>query len=128
MGCSRVTSIGGVVDAVLVSTNMPFSRRCLLSLQAALPLLLTEIFQSAIIYEFYVLYLLMPLMSDFFQAPSSRILRMDSSFVICTITIIFQFVIIDGAKVGIRYAKYGHYLQKNERFDFKTIMSIQKCQ
>lgn len=43
--------------------------RCLLSLQAALPLLLTEIFQSAIIYEFYVLFL-MPLMSDFFQAPS----------------------------------------------------------
>ena len=86
MGCSRVTPIGGVVDAVLVSTNIPFSRRCLLSLQAALPLLLTEIFQSAIIYEFYVLLL----MSDFFQAPSSRILRMDSSFVICTITIIFK--------------------------------------
>lgn len=128
MGCSRVTSIGGVVDAVLVSTNMPFSRRCLLSLQAALPLLLTEIFQSAIIYEFYVLYLLMPLMSDFIQAPSSRILRMDSSFVICTITIIFKFFIIDGAKVGIRYAEYGHYLQENERLDFKTIILIQKCQ
>lgn len=49
MGCSRVTPIGGVVVVVLVSTNIPFSRRCLLFLQAALPLFLTEIFQSAII-------------------------------------------------------------------------------
>ena len=67
-------------------------------------------------------------MSDFFQAPSWRMLRMNPSFVICTIMIIFQFFIIDGAKVGIRYAKYGHSLQENERLDIKTIIPIQKYQ
>ena len=48
IGGSRVTPIGGVVDIVLVSMNIPFSRRCLLFLQAALPLFLTTILQSAI--------------------------------------------------------------------------------
>lgn len=48
IGCSRVTPIGGVVDIVLVSMNIPFSRRYLLFLQAALPLFLTTILQSAI--------------------------------------------------------------------------------
>ena len=46
---SRETPMGGIGETVLVSMNIPFSSRCLLSLQAALPLFLTTILQSAII-------------------------------------------------------------------------------
>jgi len=48
IGRSRETPIGGIGETVLVSINIPFSRRCLLSLQAALPLFFTTILQSAI--------------------------------------------------------------------------------
>ena len=49
IGRSRETPMGGIGETVLVSMNIPFSSRCLLSLQAALPLFLTTILQSAII-------------------------------------------------------------------------------
>ena len=48
IGRSRATPIGGIGEIVLVSMNIPFSRRCLLSLHAALPLFFTTILQSAI--------------------------------------------------------------------------------
>ena len=49
IGRSRETPMGGIGETVLVSMNIPFSRRCLLSLHAALPLFFTTILQSAII-------------------------------------------------------------------------------
>ena len=52
IGRSRATPIGGIGEIVLVSMNIPFSRRCLLSLHAALPLFFTTILQSAIIHLF----------------------------------------------------------------------------
>ena len=52
IGLSRATPIGGIGEIVLVSMNIPFSRRCLLSLHAALPLFFTTILQSAIIHLF----------------------------------------------------------------------------
>ena len=54
IGCSRCTLSGGVDVIVLVSTNIPFSSFCFLSLQAALLLYLAVIFQSAIIINFEV--------------------------------------------------------------------------
>ena len=48
--------MGGVDAIVLVSTNMPFSRRCLLSLQTVLPLFFTEILQSAMLNRFGLYY------------------------------------------------------------------------
>lgn len=50
IGRSRATPMGGIGETVLVSINMPFSRRCRLSLHAALPLFFTTILQSAMIY------------------------------------------------------------------------------
>ena len=49
IGRSRATPMGGIGETVLVSINMPFSRRWRLSLHAALPLFFTTILESAII-------------------------------------------------------------------------------